>query len=141
LVHNNAIYIGPGPDVQAVLLTDWSGWAKGLEFRDNLFYSEGIARYGHQTSRTNGTYGIGPGWGPAQEVVFRNNSYVGQHENRPTDEGVQSSTAPKPISFDDWPGPHFDPRKPEDFGRFIKVHRAWMERLMKRQFGKAAVKR
>ena len=43
--------------------------------------------------------------------------------------------APQPIRFDDWPGPQFDPREPERFKAYLKAHRAWMMRLMKRQFG------
>ena len=51
LVHDNAIYLAPGSDVQVLLLSDWSGWANGLEVRNNLFHSEGVGRYGHQISR------------------------------------------------------------------------------------------
>ena len=135
-MHDNAVYIGPDHDVQMVLLTDWSGWARGLEFRNNLFHSEGIARYGHQTSRAdNGAYGIGPGWGPAREVVFRGNRYVGRHEDRPEDREVPATTAPQPIKFNDWPGPQFDPRQPDTFEGYLAAHRAWMLRLMERRFG------
>ena len=136
LIHDNAIYIGRGQDVQALLLTDWSGWARGLEFRNNLFHSEGIARYGHQTNHgKDGAYGISPGWGPAQDVLFRGNRYLGQHENRPEVTPGSMITAPQPITFDDWPGPQFDPRRPETFEAYLKAHRAWMLRLMERQFG------
>lgn len=138
LVHDNAIYIGPGQDVQALLLTDWSGWAKGLEFRHNLFCSEGVARYGHQISRSkDGAYGLGPGWGPAKEVVFRGNRYVGRHEDRPEDLEAPPTSAPQPTQFADWPGPQFDPRQPEKFDAYLQAHRAWMLRLMERQFGRS----
>jgi hypothetical protein len=120
-----------------VLLTDWSGWAQGLEFRNNLFHSEGVARYGHQTSRgKDGSYGLGPGWGPAKDVVFRGNRYVGPQEDRPQDNEAPSATAPQPIQFTDWPGPQFDPRQPDKFEAFVKAHREWMLRLMERQFGR-----
>lgn len=136
-VQDNAIYIGPGQDVQAVLLSDWTGWAKDLEFRDNLFHSEGTARYGHEVSRTkDGAYGLGAGWGPAQAVRFHGNRYVGRHENPPADGNSTGTSAPQPIRFEDWPGPQFDPRAPEKFNTYLKTHRAWMVRLMKRQFGK-----
>lgn len=135
LVHHNAIYVGPSLDVQLVLLSNWSGWPSGLEFRDNLFHSEGVARYGHETSRTkDGGYGIGPGWGPAQNVAFRGNRYIGSHQNRPEESASGDSGPPTPIEFD-WPGPQFDPQHPEAFGAFISAHRAWMLRLMERQFG------
>jgi hypothetical protein len=136
-VNRNAIYVAPQTDVQLLLLSDWSGWANGLEMRHNLFHSEGVARYGHQVSRNynTGEYGIAPGWGPASNIVFSGNVYVGRHEGRPVDSGNPSATAPKPITFNDWPGPQFDPARPEKFGTYIKAHRKWMLRLMERQFG------
>ena len=140
-VRHNAIYIGPGHEVQVVLLSNWSGWAKDLELRDNLFHSEGLARYGHEISRTkDGAYGIGPGWGPALEVVSRGNRYVGHHEDRPAEADPASASAPRPISFNDWPGPQFDPRRPETFDAYLKAHRRWMLRLMERQFGRTPLR-
>jgi len=137
LVHDNAVYIAPGAEVQVLLLSDWSGWAKGLELRNNLFYSEGIGRYGHQVSRNaDGSYGLAPGWGPATNVVFFGSHYEGRHEDRPAERTGDDSLAPKPVAFKGWPGPQFDPLDPEKFGAFIKAHRAWMLRLMERQFGR-----
>jgi len=137
-VYGNAFYIGPGADVQAVLLSTWSGWANGLEIQHNLFHSEGIARYGHQVGRDykTGVYALGPGWGPATNIVFSGNACSGRHEDPPQDANNASAPAPKPIGFKDWPGPQFDPKHPEDFNRFIKAHRQWMLRLMERQFGR-----
>ena len=124
-----------------MLLSNWSGWAKDLELRDNLFHSEGLARYGHEISRTkDGAYGIGPGWGPALEVVSRGNRYVGHHEDRPAEADPASASAPRPISFNDWPGPQFDPRRPETFDAYLKAHRRWMLRLMERQFGRTPLR-
>jgi hypothetical protein len=137
LIHNNAVYIGPGQDVQVLLLTDWSGWARGLELRDNLFQSEGVGRYGHQVShRPDGSYVLGPGWGPARDVVLRGNRYLGRHENPPGDAAKPGGSAPPPVAFDDWPGPQFDPREPGKFDAYLAAHRAWMLRLMERQFGR-----
>jgi hypothetical protein len=134
---DNAVYIGPGHDVQAVLLTDWSGWARGVEFRNNLFSSEGVARYGHGTNRAdNGAYDLLPGWGPAQDVRFIGNRYVGRHKGRPLEYGDHLASAPRPIAFPDWPGPDSDPRQPERFPAYLKAHRKWMLRLMQRQFGR-----
>jgi hypothetical protein len=137
LIHDNATYIAPGADVQVLLLSDWNGWAKGLELRHNLFHSEGVGRYGHQRSRNpEGSYRIAPGWGPATNIVFCGNRYVGQHEDRPAEIATNDAAAPAPMVFKDWPGPQFDPRQPEKFGAYIKAHRAWMLRLMERQFGR-----
>jgi hypothetical protein len=136
-VHDNAIYIGPGQDLPLVLLTDWSGWANGLEFRNNLFHSEGVARYGHEISRTkDGAYGLGPGWGPARGISFQGNRYVGRHEERPAEAEGAAPTAPQAIRFEDWPGPQFDPRRPAGFEDYLMAHRAWMTALMERQFGR-----
>ena len=33
---------GAGLDVQMILLADWSGWPKGIEFRDNLARELGL---------------------------------------------------------------------------------------------------
>ncbi len=136
-VYGNAIYVGADLDVQMVLLADWSGWPKGVEFRDNLFHSAGTARYGHEVSRAkDGTYGMGPGWGPSEGVVFAGNRYEGKHEGRPDD--AEPGKAPKALKDGDWkwPGPQLDPSKPDGFDSYIRNHRAWMTRLMEKQFGK-----
>ncbi len=136
-VYANAIYVAPQADVQLLLLSDWSGWASGLKLSNNLFHSEGVARYGHQVSRNynTGEYGIGAGWGPATNIVFSGNAYVGRHEGRPVESDQNCSAAPKPIEFKDWPGPQFNPAHPENFSSYIKAHRKWMLRLMQQQFG------
>jgi hypothetical protein len=139
-VYENAFYIAPGADVQLILLTTWNGWADGLDLRSNLFHSQGVARYGHQVGRDDktGAYTIAPGWGPATNVSFSGNAYAGngRHDDPPNDHGKDASMAPRPIGFESWPGPQFDPAAPEKFGSFIKAHRQWMLRLMERQFGR-----
>jgi hypothetical protein len=136
LVEGNAIYVGARLDVQLALIADWSGWPKGLEFRNNLFHSLGTARYGHEISRAkDGTYGLGPGWGPAEGVVFTGNRYEGNHVDKPED-GAEGQ-APRELKEAewDWPGPQLDPARPREFDSYIRTHRAWMKRLMERQFG------
>jgi len=61
---------------------------------------------------------------------------LGRQENRPEASGDPDPTAPRPITFDDWPGPQFDPRQPETFEAYLRAHRDWMLRLMERQFGR-----
>jgi hypothetical protein len=139
-VYGNAVYVGAGLDVQMVLLADWSGWPKGIAFRDNLFQVAGTARYGHEVSRAkDGTYGMGPGWGPSEGVVFTGNRYEGKHEGKPDDSAA--GKAPKALKDGDWnwPGPQLDPAKPDGFDGYIKNHRVWMTRLMDKQFGKRPV--
>jgi hypothetical protein len=135
LVEQNAFYTAAGSDIQMVLATNWHGWPRGVTFRDNLFVSGGVCRYGHEVGRIEGTYAIGPGWGPARDIVFQGNRHVGRHEGQPNSDARPSSAAPRPISFEDWPGPRFDPERPGDFRAFLAAHRAWMLNLMERQFG------
>ncbi len=133
-VAENAIYVGRGLDVQILLASDWDGWADGAVFRGNTFFVEGTARYGHQTGRhEDGTYEVGPGWGPAKGIVFEGNRYIGKHVNRPEDaKGREEGTANPPVK--DWNAPEFDPAKPEGFDAFLIRHREWMLRLFEQQF-------
>jgi hypothetical protein len=139
LIHDNAIYIGKGLDVQMLLLSDWSGWAKDLEFRNNLFVSDGIARYGQQASRgEDGSFEVKAGWGPAQEVRFHDNRYEGRHLDKPQEAAASQATAPAPVPLH-WPGPLFNPEHPETFRKFIPAHRTWMIGLMEKQFHRKPV--
>jgi hypothetical protein len=134
-VHDNAIYVDPGVDVQMLAITDWEGWADGAVFRNNTFHVEGIGRYGHEVTRNKGTYEIGPGWGPAKGIVFEGNRYIGRHIDRPEDStgvALESEKAPKL----DWNAPQFDPARPDGFDRFLAKHRQWIMRLFEQQFAK-----
>jgi hypothetical protein len=134
-VHDNAFFVGPHIDLQMLIVTDWDGWADGATFRNNSFYVQGTARYGHQASRNkDGTYGIAPGWGQAKNIAFEGNHYFGKNIDRPDDpSGTQIPTASAP-NFDQGE-PVFDPVHPERFEAFISQHREWMMRLFERQFG------
>ncbi len=96
-IYQNAVYTAPRADVQLLLLSTWDGWVNGLEIKNNLFHSEGVARYGYQVSRDykTGAYGIGPGWGPATNIVFSGNALTGRHENPPSDNGAAGCTRPQ----------------------------------------------
>jgi hypothetical protein len=134
-VHDNAIYVGPRIDLQMLIATDWDGWANGALFRNNSFYVQGTARYGHQVSRNkDGTYGIGPGWGPAKNIVFEGNHYFGKNIDPPADQNGTQGTSAGTATFD-VREPAFDPAHPELFDTFVGQHREWMMRLFKRQFG------
>ncbi len=133
-VHDNAIYVGPGIDVQMLIVTDWEGWADGAVFRNNLFDVQGTARYGHQVKRNaDGTYEAGPGWGPAKNIVFADNQYSGRNIDAPPDSKNMPKSRPPQL---DWNEPVFDPAHAEAYGSFIDSHRVWMTRLFERQFGK-----
>jgi hypothetical protein len=132
-VDHNAIYIGPGLDVPILLTSDWQGWANDAVFRDNTFYVEGVARYGHGLKHEDGSYALEPGWGGAKGIVFEGNQYIGRHVDRPEDaKGVERGSPPPQL---DWNEPQFDPSKPDEFDAFLKKHREWMMRLFNRQFG------
>lgn len=135
LVEDNAIYVGPDLDVQMLIVTNWEGWADGARFRHNTFYVQGTARYGHDVGRTEaGTYQIAAGWGPARDIVFDGNRYIGRHIDRPEDAtGVTAESATVPRL--EWNGPQYDPAHPDGFDAFLERHRQWMLRLFQAQFG------
>lgn len=134
-VAHNAIYAGPGIDMQMLAVTSWKGWARDAVFRDNLFFAQGTARFGHEIRRNpDGTYELAPGWGPAQAIVFNGNRYVGKMIDRPEDPQarVEPSAAEPALN---WTGPSFDPADPDRFDTFLSAHRAWLIRLFESQFG------
>lgn len=133
-VEDNAIYVGPGIDIQMLIVTNWSGWADGAVFRRNTMYVDGTARYGYEIRREkDGTYAMAPGWGPAKNIVFEGNRYYGNHLDRPPDaEAVTGAATPPAV---DWKAPEFDPSRPVDFHKFLRDHRIWMIKLMEAHFG------
>ncbi len=133
-IDDNAIYVGPGLDVQMVLVSTWDGWSKGALFRANSFFVEGTARYGHEVKRfENGTYAIEPGWGGGMDIVFEGNRYSGKQIDRPPDaRAVLDPFAPPEM---DWDVPQFDPANPDGFDAYLAKHRQWMLQLFERQFG------
>jgi hypothetical protein len=134
-VEENAIYVGPGIDVQMVLASNWSGWTDDALFSKNRFYVEGTARYGHApSSHPNGTYEIAPGWAPAKNIVFSGNQYFGKQIDRPEDATARIDSR-VPSKTLDWAGPPFDPAHPDDFDAFMVRHKAWLHELMKSEFG------
>jgi hypothetical protein len=135
-VHDNFVYSGKGLDVRVLLVSSWNGWADGAEFRGNTFYMDGTGRYGHETKRNaDGTFEIAPGWGPAKNIVFDGNHYVGRQIDPPPDaHGTHGK--PVPLRAADWREPGFDPAHPVGFDAFLRRHRAWMMHTFERQFGK-----
>jgi len=134
-VEDNAIYVGDGLDVQMLVVTEWSGWSTGAMFRNNRFFVDGVARYGHGVKRAeDGTYLMEPGWGGAKDIVFENNVYAGKHIDQPDDAAATKTAGVRPEV--DWAAPEFDPAKPDGFDAYLSKHRAWMLRLFAKQFGK-----
>ncbi|MFN7938089.1 MAG: right-handed parallel beta-helix repeat-containing protein [Bryobacteraceae bacterium] len=136
LIHDNAIYVAPGMEVQMLILGNWASWAQGAIFRNNAFLVEGTAVYGHQVVRdAQGRHSLAAGFGPAQGIVFEANRYAGTHKHRPNDGTGIVEPAAKAPAFD-WQGPRFDPASPVGFAEFLKAHRRWLTGLMEKQFGR-----
>jgi hypothetical protein len=134
-VENNAIYIGPGEDVQALLVSDWDGWSNGAVFRANIFDVAGTATYGHAVRHnSDGTYQIEPGWGGARGIEFEGNSYFGHNLDPPADPAAIVDKHYRPEKLN-WKEPTFDPRSPAQFSAFLKKHRKWIMQLFTMQFG------
>lgn len=134
-VEHNAIYTGPGDDVQILLVSNWNGWANGAVFRSNIFDVAGTGRFGHELKRNpDGTYEIGPGWGGAQNIRFEGNQYFGRNIGIPEDPSAVVDPQYRPPKLD-WDEPVFDPAHPEGFSKFLAEHRRWMLRLFASQFG------
>jgi hypothetical protein len=135
-VQDNAIYVGPGLDVQMVLASNWSGWTDGAVFSGNRFYVDGVARYGHATaSHPDGTYDTAPGWAPAKNIVFTGNQYFGKQIDRPEDPTGKVDPAAPAVPARDWSGPRFDPAHPEGYESFLAKHKTWLRELMRAEFG------
>ena len=134
-VEKNAVYVGPELDVQMLLVSDWSGWSTGAVFRDNTFYVDGVARYGHGVKRIeDGTFTMEPGWGGAQEIAFEGNHYAGKHVDCPEGARCAQDAGRRPAI--NWSAPEFNPAKPDEFEGFLKKHRQWMMQTFERQFGR-----
>ena len=140
-VLDNAFYVGRGHDVQ-MIVSDWLGWSDHALFKDNTFYVDrgGTLRFGHSTARApDGTYSLAPGPGPAKDIVFTGNRYMGDVVNRPAGDrpgGADPASLQEP--HPNWEEPVFDPSRPQDYPQFIVAHRAWMTALFQKQFGHAA---
>jgi len=135
LIEDNAVYVGPGVDVQVVLMSSWSGWARDTRFVRNRFYVEGTARYGHGVAKNpDGTYDLAEGWGPAEDTVFQGNFFFGHHTGLP---GAAENTVASrvPAVHRQWTTPAFDPSRPDTFDAFLVAHRAWLRRLITGEFG------
>ena len=135
-MHDNFVYVGKGLDAQVLLASGWEGWADGATFRNNIFFADGTARYGHEVARNkDGTYEIAAGWGLAKNIVFEGNRYIGNQIDAPSDpRGSYAKSAP--LASIDWREPQFDPAHPDGFDVFLARHRAWMMRTFERQFRK-----
>jgi hypothetical protein len=134
-VEHNAFYVGPGDDVQILLVSNWDGWSNGALFRANLFDVAGKGSFGHEVKRNlDGTYEIGPGWGGAQNIRFEGNRYFGRMKNIPQDaSAVVDRNYHEPNL--NWNEPIFDPAHPEELSSYLAEHRAWMLHLFTSQFG------
>ena len=138
-IKDNAVYVGPGIDVEMVVFSNWQGWPDHMLFQSNQFYVSGTARYGHQVKRNeDGSYQIAPGWGPAQDISWQKNQYSGRNIGKPEASPASDKKQLKRPEID-WEEPKFDPAHPDGFDVFIAKHRMWMMHLFEQQFGQRPV--
>jgi hypothetical protein len=92
-IYNNTIYVGKNESVDLVLHSDWGGWAKDMEFYNNLFYVDGTARFSYGVSRNpDGSYVTAPGFGGSTNNIFDSNVFYGNLT--PTDDAHALTTDP-----------------------------------------------
>jgi hypothetical protein len=133
-IEHNVIHVSPDHDVQMVVATQWQGWSSGIVFRDNVFAVAGTARYGYEVGRNGGHYLIGGGFGPASDISFQRNRFLGRHVDPPEDRSGKWRRDHSP-SDADWDVPTFDPAKPEGFQSYLRHHRRWMMAMLTRELG------
>ena len=132
-VEHNAVYIGPGLDVQMLLVTNWKGWADGAVFRDNVFTRRAV-RYGHDVGRTDGRIPDRRRLGSGEGHRVRRKSLC-RATGRPSGRRRGRDRGIRPAPKLEWNGPQFDPARPDGFDAFLEHHRQWMLRLFQAQFG------
>jgi hypothetical protein len=141
LIEDNAVYIGKGENVQALITAEWDSWAKDVIFRGNTVAALGTAVYGHATMQNkDGTYALASGWGGARggNIVFEGNRLLGNHADPPesaTTEDASGQAIADLIANE----PRFDPANPVDFDSYLTRHRVWMIELFARQYGQPPV--
>jgi hypothetical protein len=134
-VEKNAIYVGPGDNVQILLVSMWEGWSKNALFANNKFYIQGHASYGHEVHRDDdGIYQIAPGWGGAQQVRFVDNDYFGPNAAAPDGGEGRIDRSKTAAAWKD-EEPQFDPSSPEKFDEFMRKHRKWMIAMLHQRLG------
>jgi hypothetical protein len=78
LIYNNTIYVGKNENVDVVLHTDWTGWARDTYFYNNIFYVDGMAGFGYGVEgNEDGSYVSAPGPGKSINNVYDHNVYYG----------------------------------------------------------------
>lgn len=134
-VENNVFYLAPGEETQVLLVSKWDGWSEDALFRRNVFYSEGTPVYGHEAKRSeDGIYTVADGWGPAKNIRFVDNRFVGQSAVAP-DQGAGVVDRTGPIPAFPTGEPSFDPASPDAYDKFIRRHRKWMTQMIQKVTG------
>ncbi|HTH27851.1 MAG TPA: right-handed parallel beta-helix repeat-containing protein [Sphingobium sp.] len=135
LIEGNVVHVAAGDDVQMAVATQWSGWSSDIMFRDNVFAVAGTARYGYEVGRNGGHYLMDGGFGPARNISFAGNAFLGRHVDSPEDaEGKWQADYEPPQA--DWDVPSFDPARPEGFDAYLQRHRQWMIAMLTRELGR-----
>lgn len=133
-IESNVIHVARGSEVQMVVATQWDGWSSDISFVNNILAVAGTARYGYEVGRNSGHYLIASGFGPARNIRFRNNRFLGRHIDPPPDPEAERREKFS-LPDDDWNVPQFDPAQPDGFAAFMRRHRAWMLTMLERELG------
>lgn len=83
-IHHNLVYIGKELDMPLVLVTDWGGMTEEARFSNNIFYADGIAKYGIGESVGVGQYEVKSDLKPLR-LRFDSNLFIGNHVDDPHD--------------------------------------------------------
>jgi hypothetical protein len=85
-IYNNFIYLTKSQNHPIFLLTQWGDLPTGAWVANNIFYTDGIAKYsfGYGNNLENGTYDIMDGFFGV-DMKFENNVYFGTHVLPPAD--------------------------------------------------------
>lgn len=83
-IYNNVIYVKEGIDVPMILFDNWGNkLPKKTHFYNNIFYADGKVNYLCTTNE--GRRPLDEAYMKAQDVVFSNNVFYGNHINPPHD--------------------------------------------------------
>jgi hypothetical protein len=77
LIYNNTIYVGKFDKTDALVYSDWFGWAENTSIFNNIFYVEGEGKivYGTIRDKLTGHHTTAPGFGKSTGNRFDSNTY------------------------------------------------------------------
>jgi hypothetical protein len=133
-VARNLFYVGAANRAQFIT-SSWKGWPTDASFRSNRFYVQGDLVFGHGVERLkDGSYRVAPGWGGATHLSFTGNSIWGRVEDPPAGTMLHAGKQDVGQAVDWSTEPKFDPSHPDEYARYLTLHRTWLRALFNREF-------